>query len=126
MATQTNRPVHLNLMKFRLPIAGVMSIGHRISGFFMALALPCVLYLFDVSLDGHQNFARAKELLDTLPIQIVLFLLLWALLHHYLAGIRYLLLDVDVGIDKPYYRVTAWLVMLGAPISALLLLGGLL
>jgi succinate dehydrogenase / fumarate reductase cytochrome b subunit len=46
-------------------------------------------------------------------------------MHHFLAGIRYLLLDIDIGVDKPVYRQTAWAVLAGGPVLALLLLGAL-
>jgi succinate dehydrogenase / fumarate reductase cytochrome b subunit len=52
------------------------------------------------------------------------FVLAWALLHHLLAGIRYLALDLDVGVDKATERTTAWLVLVGAPLAALLLMAG--
>ncbi len=126
MPSHVKRPVHLNLFKIRLPVAGVMSIMHRVSGLFMALAMPGVLYIFDLSLDGYKSFDIARELLHTLPLKIGLFLLLWALAHHFLAGIRYLLIDVDIGVEKPLYRYSAWAVILLAPVVALLLLGGLL
>jgi succinate dehydrogenase / fumarate reductase cytochrome b subunit len=125
MPSQVKRPIHLNLFKIRLPIAGILSIMHRISGFFLALALPVLLYLFDLSLSGADGFKRAGELFQTLPVQLVFFLLLWGLMHHLLAGLRYLLLDVDIGIDKPHYRISAWVVIMLAPLCALLLLGGL-
>lgn len=126
MQTTSKRPVHLNLFKIRLPIAGIMSIMHRVSGLFMAVTMPVVLYLFDLSLSGDKSFDATRELLHSVPVKIALFLLLWGLMHHLLAGVRYLLLDVDIGIDKPYYRHSAWVVIILAPLCALLLLEGLL
>lgn len=126
MPSQVRRPVHLNLFKIRLPIAGILSIMHRVSGFFLALALPVLLYLFDLSLSGADGFTKAGELFQTLPVRLVFFLTLWGLVHHLLAGLRYLLLDVDIGIAKPHYRISAWVVILLAPLCALLALGGLL
>lgn len=125
MPAQAKRPIYLNLIKIRLPVAGVMSIMHRLSGLFLAVITPAILYLLDLSLKGDQGFLQASSLLQTLPFQAMLFLLLWALMHHLLAGIRYLLLDLDIGIDKPAYRITAWGVMLLAPILALLIMAGL-
>ena len=46
-------------------------------------------------------------------------------MHHFLAGIRYLMLDIDIGIEKPVYRQTAWAVLVAAPVLALILLGAL-
>jgi succinate dehydrogenase / fumarate reductase cytochrome b subunit len=54
---------------------------------------------------------------------LVLFGMLWGLLHHLLAGVRYLLLDIHIGIDKPWYRYTAWAVLVAAPVMALILAG---
>jgi succinate dehydrogenase / fumarate reductase cytochrome b subunit len=119
------RPFYLNLIKIRLPVAGVMSIMHRLSGLFLALVTPALIYLLDLSLDHHGGFDQAHALLGTWLGRAALFVLLWALMHHLLAGIRYLLLDIDIGIDKPRYRHSAWAVIGLAPLLALLLLGGL-
>ena len=118
-----NRPVFLDLFKIRLPIAGIMSIGHRITGVVMVLGIPALIYLLDQSVSGPEGFAAAREMVTSLPFKVLLFLALWALMHHFLAGIRYLLLDVDVGIDKPLYGQTALGVMVAAPVLALLLTG---
>ena len=60
-------------------------------------------------------------MLDSILVKIVVFLLLWGLMHHLFAGLRYLALDLDLGLDKQTERLTAWVVMLGAPLAALLL-----
>ncbi|MEJ2424293.1 MAG: succinate dehydrogenase, cytochrome b556 subunit [Candidatus Thiodiazotropha sp.] len=119
------RPVFLNLMKIRLPIAGIMSIIHRVTGVVMVVSIPFALYLFDRSLSGTDGFADARAFLHYGLVKMLLFLFLWGLMHHLLAGIRYLLIDIDIGVDKPVYRQTAWAVIVGAPVLALILLGGL-
>jgi succinate dehydrogenase / fumarate reductase cytochrome b subunit len=125
ITTQHNRPVFLDLLKIRLPVAGVISIGHRISGLFLALAIPLMLYLLDASVSGPDGFASVTETVSGWPFTILLFLLLWALMHHFLAGIRYLLLDLDVGVEKPLFRQTALGVLVVAPVLALMLTGAL-
>jgi succinate dehydrogenase / fumarate reductase cytochrome b subunit len=117
------RPVFLDLLKIRLPVAGLMSIGHRITGVVMVLAIPALIYLLDVSVSGPEGFAAVSEMVTGLPFKLVLFLALWALMHHFLAGIRYLLLDVDVGVESPMFRHTALAVLAAAPLLALLLTG---
>jgi succinate dehydrogenase / fumarate reductase cytochrome b subunit len=119
------RPVFLNLFKIRLPIAGIMSIIHRVTGVVMVLAIPVVIYLLDLSLSGPEGFADAKGLFGNGFVKLLLFLFLWGLMHHFLAGIRYLLIDIDIGVDRPLFRQTAWVVTLLAPVLALMLLGGL-
>lgn len=120
------RPVFLNLIKIRLPIAGIMSIIHRVTGVVMVLAIPVLIYLLDLSLSGPEGFAAVKGLFAGTFIKLLLFLFLWGLMHHFLAGIRYLLIDIDIGVEKPLFRQTAWAVILVAPVLALILTGGLL
>ena len=113
------RPVFLDLTKIRLPVAGLMSIGHRISGVVMVLGIPALVYFLDKSVSSPEGFAAVQETVSGLPFKVLLFLALWALMHHFLAGIRYLLLDVDVGVDKPVYQQTAIAVLVAAPLLAL-------
>jgi succinate dehydrogenase / fumarate reductase, cytochrome b subunit len=119
------RPVFLNLMQIRLPVAGVMSIIHRATGVVMVIAIPLLIYLFGLSLSGKAGFADASDLFANGLVMLLLFLFLWGLMHHLLAGIRYLLIDIDIGVDKPLYRQTAWAVIMAAPVLALILMGGL-
>jgi succinate dehydrogenase / fumarate reductase cytochrome b subunit len=118
-----NRPVFLDLLRIRLPAGGIMSIGHRITGVLLVLTIPLLLYLLDRSVSGPEGFAAVKAVVTGLPFEVLLFLLLWALVHHFLAGIRYLLIDVAVGVEKPFYRRSALAVLLSAPVLALLLVG---
>lgn len=124
--TKNGRPVHLNLLQIRLPVPGVMSILHRVSGALLSVAVPVGLYLLDLSLRGPEGFAQATSLLDHWLATLLLLGVFWGLLHHLFAGIRYLLLDIDVGIEKPAYRRSAWMVLLAAPPLALLLTWGVL
>jgi succinate dehydrogenase / fumarate reductase cytochrome b subunit len=117
------KPVFLNLLQIRLPIAGIMSITHRASGMLMVLLIPLSVYLLDLSLADEQGFAAVGSLLHSTLIGLILLLLLWVLLQHLYSGIRYLLIDVEIGVERPAYRYTAWAVTLLAPLTALLLWG---
>ena len=119
------RPVFLNLMQIRLPVAGVMSIIHRVTGVVMVLSIPLLIYLFDLSLAGPQGFAEVGALFDNILVKLILLGFIWGLMHHLMAGIRYLLIDIDVGVEKPLFRQTAWAVIIAAPVLALILMGGL-
>lgn len=121
--TRNGRPIYLNLLQIRLPVPGFMSILHRVSGAVLVLAIPFAIYVLDLSLRSPEGFAQAHVLLDGWFARLMLLGLLWALLHHLFAGIRYLLLDVDLGIDKPRYRQSAWAVLVAAPLLAVVLLG---
>ena len=116
-----NRPVDLDLRRFRHPIASIMSVGHRASGVLMILAIPFLAYTLDLSLSGAEGFAEAKTILDSLFIKLVLFVILWAMLHHLLAGIRYLLLDFHLGVEKEIETKSAQAVLVAAPVLAVLI-----
>ncbi|WP_419590763.1 succinate dehydrogenase, cytochrome b556 subunit [Thiolapillus sp.] len=120
-----SRPVFLNLLQIRLPVAGIMSIAHRAAGVLLFLSIPFLAALLSVALSGQAGFLQAQTLLKQPIMQVILFLLLWALSHHFLAGIRYLLIDVHLGVQAPRYQQTAWAVLILSPVLALLLLWGL-
>ena len=124
--TASNRPVHLNLLKIRLPIPGVMSIIHRLTGVLMFLSIPFFIYLLDRSLISKEGYSEAGQLLHSPLGVLFLFGLMWSLMHHLLAGVRYLLIDVDLGVDKPTARLTALVVIIAGPVLGLLLTWGLL
>lgn len=105
------RPVYLNLFKIRLPTTGIISFAHRISGFLLFLAIPFSIYVLDLSVTSSQGYEQSVQLLQYPVMQAILLLLVWALLHHLLAGIRYLLLDFDIAIDKAGSTMTAWTVI---------------
>lgn len=123
---QTTRPVYLNLFKIRLPIPGFVSILHRVSGVFMVLAIPFLVYLLDLSLSGPEGFAAAGEFLDNILVKLATLVIIWSLIHHLLAGIRYLLIDIEVGVERQAARNSAWTVLFAALVLALIVMGGVL
>ncbi len=120
-----SRPVFLNLLQIRLPIAGITSIAHRAAGVLLFLMIPFVVAMLSLALSGEAGFQQMQLYWQQPLLRLMAFLGLWALLHHFLAGIRYLLIDVHIGVQAPHYRQSAWLVLLMAPVLALLLLWGL-
>jgi succinate dehydrogenase / fumarate reductase cytochrome b subunit len=110
------RPVYLDLLRIRILPGAVTSILHRISGVLLVMAIPVLVYVLQLSLAGEASFAAARALLALAVVKLVGIVLLWALLHHLLAGIRYLLMDVDVGVDLPVARSAAWVVTIGAAV----------
>ena len=110
--TRPARPVHRNIGiaqigGYRLPAAGIASILHRISGALMFLLLPFALYLFDRSLTSVGTFETFKSFTSNWFAKLVILALLWAFLYHFAAGIRYLLLDLHLGIEKESGKQTA-------------------
>lgn len=105
------RPVYLNLIKIRLPIAGMVSLAHRASGILLFIAIPFAIYLLDLSILSSAGFDEVMLILQTPLVQLVGVMLFWSLAHHFFAGIRFLLIDADVGVDKVPARVGAWAVI---------------
>jgi succinate dehydrogenase / fumarate reductase, cytochrome b subunit len=99
-----------DLARYRLPVPGVLSILHRISGALMFVLLPWTLWLFDMSLRSELGYQQLRHASDGWFARTVLAALAWALLHHLAAGIRYLLLDLDLGVDRRTARGSAWIV----------------
>lgn len=123
--TTPKRPVFLDLRRIRFPPQAIASIAHRLTGVLMLLAILPATWLFALSLSGPTGFARAGEVLTGLPARLVGLLLALALAHHLFAGIRYLLLDLDIGITRVTARHSALLVMGLAVIAGLGLWWGL-
>ena len=99
------------LASYRLPLAGKLSILHRVTGLALFFALPLILLPFlDRSLISEIGFAEFKDIVSHPIVKIVLLGLIYAYLHHFCAGIRYLLLDVHVGLEKEASRRSAAIV----------------
>jgi succinate dehydrogenase / fumarate reductase, cytochrome b subunit len=101
------RPLWYNLSPLNLPLPGLVSILHRISGAALFLFLLWLLYLLDQSLTSAERFEALRQTMAQPLVKLVLLGLLWAFLHHLCAGIRYLFLDVHKGIDLATARATS-------------------
>ncbi len=124
--TIKKRPKNLDLTTIRLPLPGKVSILHRVSGVGLFLCLPLLLWLFGASLASAEGFASMKAIAGMLPVKVVLAGLLWAFVHHFCAGIRFLLLDLHVGIEKEAARQSAGVVFAVSIPLTLILCGVLL
>ncbi|WP_332673577.1 succinate dehydrogenase, cytochrome b556 subunit [Aromatoleum sp.] len=105
------RPKFLALHEIRLPLPGIVSILHRVSGAGLFLMLPFLLYLLDRSLGSPESFVTYKSVVANPLIKLLLLGLLWAYLHHFCAGIRFLLLDMHTGVDLKSARNSSRIVL---------------
>lgn len=106
------RPKHLALNQIRLPLPGIVSILHRVSGAGLFLMLPVLLSLFGNSVGSPESYAAYKAVVGHILVKLLLLGLLWAYLHHFCAGIRFLLLDMHVGIEKEAARSSSRVVLI--------------
>lgn len=119
------RPKYLNLFQIRLPLPGVVSILHRVSGALLFLLIPLLLYLLQLSLESPQGYAALAGFFAHPLAKLIVIGVLWAYFHHFCAGIRYLLLDLDIGTDLARARASSWAVF-AASIGLTLVIGALL
>jgi len=110
-ATKRPRPQFRNLnfpllLTYRLPLAGWVSIMHRISGAMLFLALPLLLWMLDLSLISELSFERLRGIASGFFVKLVLLFLIWGFFHHLIAGVPYLLLDLHIGIDLKSSRAS--------------------
>jgi len=110
MITKQKRPKFLNLMRIHLPVTGVNSFAHRVSGALLFLAIPIFIYCFSLSLKDSASFDEVMTLLSTLPFKMLFTVLAWALGHHLLAGIRFLLHEIEIGTSLQASKIASWLV----------------
>jgi len=116
-AAKRPRPKYLTLpailFEIRLPMPGFVSILHRISGALLVFPFAAwLLYLLDTSLASEQGFARVKDHYLQMPIvKLALIVFVWAFAHHFCAGIRFLLLDINHGIELGPARRSAGVVL---------------
>jgi succinate dehydrogenase / fumarate reductase cytochrome b subunit len=104
-----------DLRTYRLPPAGIVSILHRVSGVLMFLLLPFIIWMFDTSISSEYSFARFKAAfnggLGFAPgwfIKLVALALIWAYLHHFIAGLRHLWMDVShSAVNKEFGQSSA-------------------
>ena len=100
------------LAQYRLPLAGIVSILHRVSGALLFLVgLPFLLYLFQQSLTSEISFESYRAIVSHWFAKIVLLALIWAYLHHFCAGIRYLVMDVHLALEKEQAKTSASIVV---------------
>ncbi len=98
------------LFTYRLPPAGRVSILHRVSGALLFLALPLIVSIFAMSIVSEAGFLALSTITGFLPVKLIFLVLVWAYLHHFCAGIRYLTLDLHMGLDKASAQKSAGVV----------------
>jgi succinate dehydrogenase / fumarate reductase cytochrome b subunit len=122
------RPQYRNIsvpqiLGYHLPLAGKSSILHRVSGALLFLCLPLVILpLFALSVASPESFAAMKEWVDNPLLKLILLVLLWGFFHHFCAGIRYLILDLHIGMDKHTAQKSAGIVF-GVSLALTLVFG---
>jgi succinate dehydrogenase / fumarate reductase cytochrome b subunit len=103
-----------DLPTYRLPAAGIVSILHRISGLIMFLLLPLIVWMFDTSVSSEISFAKFSAafnvglgFLPAVLVKLLVLALIWAYLHHLIAGVRHVYMDVCHAVSKEFGKSSA-------------------
>ena len=103
-----------DLPTYRLPAAGIVSILHRISGLIMFLLLPLIVWMFDTSVSSEISFAKFSAAFNVglgfvpaVLVKVVALGLIWAYLHHLIAGVRHVYMDVCHAVTKEFGKSSA-------------------
>jgi len=103
-----------DLPTYRLPAAGIVSILHRISGLIMFLLLPLLVWMFDTSVSSEISFAKFSAAFNVglgfvpaVLVKVVVLGLIWAYLHHMIAGVRHVYMDVCHAVTKEFGKSSA-------------------
>lgn len=111
------------IIRYRLPVAGVVSILHRVSGAMMFLLLPFILYLFDLSITSEMSFDYLKGFTSHWFVKLIILAVSWGYLHHFCGGIRHLIMDAHIGLSKEESRKSAKIVfVVSLPLTLLVAL----
>jgi succinate dehydrogenase / fumarate reductase cytochrome b subunit len=114
------RPINLDLSTIRFPITAVVSILHRVSGTFLFLLIPLLLWLFSQSLSSETSFSGLQQTLtDHTSLRLVLWLIVVGFFYHLFAGLRHILMDMHIGEELKKGRTTAKLTLLFTIVIAL-------
>lgn len=108
----------IDALQYRLPVAGVVSILHRASGMLMFLLLPFIVWLFDASLTSEISYSRFVSVFTAgvgfVPgwfMKLIALALIWAYLHHFIAGVRHLWMDATHAVSLEFGRQSALMTM---------------
>ncbi|MBK1679527.1 succinate dehydrogenase, cytochrome b556 subunit [Rhodocyclus tenuis] len=116
------RPKNLDIMSIRLPLPGVLSIIHRLTGAALFILLPVFLWLFERSLATPETFAEVKALGNHLIVRLILLGFIWFYIQHFLTGLRYLLIDLHKGVELEAARFSTKVVF-AASTTLMLVIG---
>jgi len=105
------RPIYLNLFRIKLPLPGVVSFLHRISGALLFVAIPLFLAVFQLTLNSPADFDKVRQGLESPLVKLVLIVLLWGYSHHFFAGLRFIAMDMGLGVELGKTRRNSWLVV---------------
>ncbi|BAN35317.1 succinate dehydrogenase, cytochrome b556 subunit [Sulfuricella denitrificans skB26] len=103
--------MYLNLFRIKLPLPGIVSFLHRVSGALLFIAIPLFLAALQLTLGSQADFDTVTQGFESPLVKLVLIALLWGYSHHFFAGLRFIAMDMGLGVELAKTRRNSWLVM---------------
>ena len=100
MATNTNRPTSPHLQVYRLPLTGIISITHRITGLLLSAGLIFFVYIITSVAGGATSYAAMQELTSVWLVKLIYWGFIYALFFHLCHGVRHLIWDAGKSFDR--------------------------
>ena len=120
-ASSPVRPKYVDINLLNLPIPGLVSIFHRVTGVAMFFFLiPLVLFILQATLSSESSYVSWKGYFAHPIVKLIVIGLVWSFMHHLFAGIRYLFLDLHIGIALQPARLSAKIVLVAGFVSTLI------
>jgi len=118
----------IDALQYKLPPAGWVSILHRVSGGLMFVLLPLIVWLLDVSLGSEVSYERFSNafiagigFVPAFLLKLIVLALIWAYLHHFIAGVRHLWMDATHSVSKQQGRISANVTLAASGVLTVLL-----
>ena len=118
----------IDATQYKLPAAGVVSILHRVSGLLLVVLLPFIVWLLDVSLTSEISYERFTSAFGAgigfAPgwfIKLVALALIWSFLHHFIAGVRHLWMDLTHSVSSAQGRSSALITLVSSLVLTVVL-----
>ncbi|MDH5518105.1 MAG: succinate dehydrogenase, cytochrome b556 subunit [Gammaproteobacteria bacterium] len=125
MMQYDSRPKYLNLFKIKLPVTGVISIFHRLTGILLFAFIPVSLYFLQLSVKDAASFQQLSVLMLSPLSRFFILLMLWSLVHHLITGLRFLLIDMEFFLSRQSSRASAWGVVIVEALVMVTVIAGL-
>lgn len=114
------RPVYISVTQYKFPVTAIASVLHRASGFILFLAIPILLGLLDWSLKSEQGFSQMVICVQHPVMKFVLWAILVAVIYHFFAGVRHMIMDLGLGESLRGGRISAYAVIIITIILAII------
>lgn len=113
----SSRPLSPHLQIYRFAYTMALSISHRITGVILSVGLIVLCFWLESAAVGPEPYASTVAVLSHWAFKVLLVGWLASFIYHFCNGIRHLLWDTGVGLERPAARRGAAIVLVVAALA---------